>query len=75
MPIQSENSASQETIWNFDLNTVSGILNMIELESKPNTELRFSHNSNPTTNILTNAPSGLLTLAFATCSNSCDGGM
>jgi len=73
MPIEPANSASQETIWDFDVNVIPGILNTVDLELEPNTEVLFSHNSSPTRSILSSAPCGLLTPTFASGSNSGEG--
>ena len=73
MPIQPENSASQETIWDFDVNVVPEILNTVDLDPAPISQVPFSHNSSPTTSVLSSAPSGLLTPTLASGSNSAEG--
>jgi len=69
-PIPIQDSASQQTIWDFDVSTVPGILNTTELDPIESMEEPLGHNSSPTTSILSSAPSGLLTLTMASGSNS-----
>jgi len=68
--IPVEDSASQQTIWDFDVSTVPGILNTIELDPIESIEESLGHNSSPATSILSSTPSGLLTPTIASDSNS-----
>jgi len=68
--IPVENSASQQTIWDFDVSTVPGILNTTELDPIESIEESLGQNSSPATSILSSAPSGLLTPTMASDSNS-----
>ena len=72
-PIPIEDSASQQTIWDFDVSTVPGILNRTELDPIESIEESLGHNSSPTTSILSSAPSGLLTPPMASASGSHSG--
>ena len=72
-PIPIEDSASQPTIWDFDISTVPGILNTTELDPIESFEESIGHNSSPTTSILSSAPSGLLTLTMASATGSHSG--
>ena len=68
--IQLEDSVSQQTIWDFDVSTVPGILNTTELNQIESIEEAGGHNSSSTTSILSSVPSGLLTPTIAGGSNS-----
>ena len=68
--IPIEDSASQQTICDFDVSTVPGILNTTELNPIDSMAESLGHNSSPTTSILSSAPSGLLTPTMASGSNS-----
>ena len=72
-PIPIEDSASQQTIWDFDVSIVPGILNTTELDPIESIEESLGHNSSPTTSILSSAPSGLLTPMMASASGSHSG--
>lgn len=71
--IPHEDSVSQQTIWDFDVSTVPGILNTTELNQIESIEGPGGHNSSPTTSILSSAPSGLLTPTIPSGSNSVSG--
>jgi len=73
MCIPLEVSESQETIWDFDVSTVSGMLNAPNLGSIQNRGDLLGPDSSPTTSILSSAPSGLLTPTHASGSNSGEG--
>lgn len=73
MSIPLEVSESQETIWDFDVNTVPGMLNTTNLGPIPHGEGSLGHDTSPTTSILSSAPSGLLTPTHASGSNSGEG--
>ena len=59
MSIPLEDSASEETIWDFDVSTVPGILNTPDLGLIESMEESLAYNSSPTASILSCAPSGL----------------
>ena len=59
MSILLEDSASQETPWDFDASTVPGIINTRDLGLIESMGESLGHNSSPTTSILSSAPSGL----------------
>jgi len=73
MSIRLKVSESQETIWDFDVTTVPGMLNTSNLGPIQHSEELLGHNSSPTNSILSSAPSGLLTPMDAGGSNSGDG--
>ena len=73
-PILIEDSASEQTIWDFDVSTVPGILNTTELNPIESMVESLGHNSSPTTSILSSAPSSLLTSTMASGSNSDEAG-
>ena len=72
-PIPIEDSASQQTIWDFDVSTGSGILNTTELDPIESFEESLGHTRSLTTSILSSTPSGLLTLTMASASGSHSG--
>jgi len=72
MSIPLEVSESQETIWDFDVITVPGMLNMSNLGPIQRSDERLGHEISPTTSIWSSAPSGLLTPTNASGSNSGD---
>jgi len=73
MSIPLEVSESQETIWDFDVTTVPGMLNTSNLGPIQHSEELLGHDSSPTNSILSSAPSGLLTPTHAGGSNSGEG--
>jgi len=73
MSIPLEVSESQETIWDFDVTTVPGMLNTSNLGAIQRSDKLLGHEISPTTSILSSAPSGLLTPTYAGGSNSGDG--
>ena len=73
MSIPLEGSESQETIWDFEVTTVPGMLNTSNLGPIQHCEELLGHNSNPTHSILSSAPSGVLTPTDTGGSNSGDG--
>lgn len=73
MSIPLKVSESQETIWDFDVNTVPGMLDTTNLGPIPHGEGSLVHDTSPTTSILSRAPSGLLTPTHASGSNSGEG--
>jgi len=52
MSIPLEESASQETVCDFDVSTVSGVLNTPDLSPIERVEESLGHNSSPTTSSL-----------------------
>ena len=68
--IPLEDSASQQTISNFDVSNVPGILHMTELDPIEGIEESLCHNGSPNTSIQSSESSGFLTLATASSSNS-----
>jgi len=73
MSIPLEVSESQETIWDFDVTTVPGMLNRSNLGPIQHSEELLGHKSSPTNSILSSAPSGLLTPTHAGGCNSGEG--
>ena len=69
MLIPLEDSASQETILDFD-STVPGILNTPNHASIEGMEESLDHNSSPATSILSSGSSSFLTPTMASGSNS-----
>jgi len=61
MSIPLEVSESQETIWDCDISTVLGRLNMANLDPIEHAKEPFGHDTGPTTSILSSALSRLLT--------------
>lgn len=74
MSMEPENSASQETIWDFDVTAVPEMLNSVDLGPAQIALGPCSHNSSPSTSVLSSTPSGLLTPTLASASNSGEGG-
>ena len=60
MPTPLEDSASQETIWDFDVSTALGILNTPDLRPILSIEESFGCSSSPNKRVLSSAPSGLV---------------
>ena len=73
MSIPLEVSESQETIWDFDVTTVLGMLDTSNLGPIEQSDELLSHDISPTTSILSSAPSGLLTPTLAGGSNTGEG--
>ena len=67
--ISLEDSASQQTICNFDVSNVLGILNTTKLDPIEGIEEPLGHNSSPNTS-QSSASSGFLTSTTASGSNS-----
>jgi len=74
MSIPLENSASQETIWDFDVSIVPVILKIPDLGPIEGMEVSLRHYSSLTTSILSSAPSGLLTPTMGRGANAGEGG-
>ena len=55
MSIPLEDSASQETICDFDVSTVSGVINTLDLSPIEGVEESLSYNNSPTTRGLSSA--------------------
>ena len=68
--IPLEDSASQQTICNFDVSNVLGILNTTKLDPIEGIEEPLGHNCSPNTSIQSSASSGFLTSTTASGSNS-----
>jgi len=60
MSLDDEASASQQTIWDFDIDTVSGLTNPAGLSTISSHNIEASRGSSPGS-VLSSAPSGLLT--------------
>ena len=68
--IPLEDSASQQTICDFDVSNVPVILSTTELDPIEGIEESLGHNSSPNTSIQSSASSGFLTPTTASGSNS-----
>ena len=68
--IPLENSASQQTICNFDVSNVPGMLHATELDLIEGIEESLGHNGSLNTSIQSSESSGFLTPATASSSNS-----
>ena len=68
--IPLEDSASQQTICDFDVSTVPGILNTTELDPIECIEESLGYNRSSNTNIQSSVSSGFLTSTTASGTNS-----
>ena len=62
MSLDDEASTSQQTIWDFDIDTVTGLTNPAGLSTISSHNIEASHGSSAGS-VLSSAPSGLLTPA------------